>query len=524
MRYLFEEYSLDTDRRELRRGSDIVPTTPQVFDLLDFLIRNRDRVVSKDDLVNAIWSGRIITDAALATRLNAARSAIGDTDRRLIRTSPRKGFRFVGSVEEAQGPAGTPDGPVLPKGGLTTGQPSAPRLSIIVLPFANLGGDPEQDYFVDGVTESLTTDLSRIKGSFVIGRHTAYTYKDKTVDIRRVGGELNVRYALEGSMQRGGNRLRVNARLTATETGNQLWAERFDKPIADLLDMQDEIVARLANALDSQLAEAEARRAERVLHPDAMDLFFQGRACLHKGLTNDYLTQARSFFERALTLDPDNVEALVGIATVEFNMGANFFADDRAAALAAAETALTKALSMAPQYVPAISFLGNVHIYTTRVAQGITECEQALALDRNLTNAHAAIGMGKIFLGRAEQTEAHIQEALRLSPRDIFAHRWMMFAGAAKLFRGDDAEAVVWLRRSVESNRNFPIAHFCLAAALALLGSQDEARTAAQAGLELDPAFSIHRYRVNALSDNRTYLAGRERIYQGMRLAGVPEA
>src|SRR5262249_35952306 len=153
------------------------------------------------------------------------------------------------------------DGPVLPKGDPTPVQPSTPRLSIIVLPFANLGGDPEQDYFVDGVTESLTTDLSRIKGSFVIGRHTAYTYKNKTVDIRQVGRELNVRYALEGAMQRGGNRLRVNARLTSTETGNQLWAERFDKPLDDLLDMQDDIVARLANALDSQLAEAEARRA-----------------------------------------------------------------------------------------------------------------------------------------------------------------------------------------------------------------------------------------------------------------------
>src|ERR1700691_1592580 len=185
-----------------------------------------------------------------------------------------------------------------------TSTPStAPRLSIIVLPFANIGGDPEQDYFVDGVTESLTTDLSRISGSFVIGRHTAFAFKGKAVDLKQIGRDLNVRYVLEGSVQRGGNRLRVNAQLIDAETGNHLWAERLDKPIADLFDMQDEIVSRLANTLDAQLIAAEARRAEGVLHPNSMDLYFQGRACWNKGLTPEYMSQARDFFERALTLD-----------------------------------------------------------------------------------------------------------------------------------------------------------------------------------------------------------------------------
>jgi TolB-like protein/class 3 adenylate cyclase len=181
------------------------------------------------------------------------------------------------------------------KGGSTTlSSPSAPRLSIVVLPFANIGGDPEQDYFVDGVTESLTTDLSRISGSFVIGRHTAFTLKGKAVDLRRIGRELNVRYVLEGSVQRGGNRLRVNVQLIDAETGNHLWAERFDKEVADLFEMQDEIVSRLANTLNTQLIEAEARRAERSLHPDAMDSYFQGMACLNKGMTSEYMAQARS--------------------------------------------------------------------------------------------------------------------------------------------------------------------------------------------------------------------------------------
>ena len=169
-------------------------------------------------------------------------------------------------------------------------------LSIVVLPFANIGGDPEQDYFVDGVTESLTTDLSRISGSFVIARNTAFTFKGKAVDVKQIGRELNVRYVLEGSVQRGGNRLRVNVQLIDAETGNHLWAERFDKPVADLFDMQDEIVSRLANTLNAQLIAAEARRAERSLHPDAMDLYFQGMACLNKGMTPEYMAQARRLF------------------------------------------------------------------------------------------------------------------------------------------------------------------------------------------------------------------------------------
>jgi TolB-like protein len=185
----------------------------------------------------------------------------------------------------------------------------APRLSIVVLPFANIGGGPEQEYFVDGVTESLTTDLSRISGAFVIARNTAFTFKGKAVDVKKLGRELNIRYVLEGSVQRGGNRLRVNVQLIGAENGEHLWAERFAKPVADLFDMQDEIVSRLANQLQAQLVAAEARRAERSLHPDSMDLVFQGRARLNKGLTAENLPQARSFFEQAVSIDPGNIEA-----------------------------------------------------------------------------------------------------------------------------------------------------------------------------------------------------------------------
>ena len=403
------------------------------------------------------------------------------------------------------------------------GPTSAPRLSIVVLPFANLSRDPEQDYFVDGVTESLTTDLSSIRNSFVIGRHTAFTYKGKAVEFKKIGRELNVRYVLEGSVQRSGNRLRVNVQLVDAESGNHLWAERFDKPIADLFDMQDEIVSRLANTLNAQLVAVEARRAERSLHPDAMDLNFQGRACLNRGTTPEYLNQARGFFARALELDPRNVDALVGMATVDGSVGASFMTDDGIARFAAAEAASIKALSLAPNHALAHTRLGFVKMFTNRADQGIAEYEQALALDRNLANAHALIGFAKIFLGRATETETHIQEALRLSPRDTIAPRWMVWVGFAKMQLNAYTEAVTWLRRGLEANRNYSVAHFNLAAALAQLGRLDQARAAVQAGLALDPGFTIRRVRAIALSDHPVYLAGRERTYEGMRLAGVPE-
>jgi TolB-like protein/class 3 adenylate cyclase len=400
---------------------------------------------------------------------------------------------------------------------------STPRLSIAVLPFVNIGGDPEQDYFADGVTESLTTDLSRIRGLFVIARNSAFSYKGKSTDVRQVGRELNVRYMLEGSVQRNGNRLRVNVQLIDAETGNHLWAERFDKPVVDLFDMQDEIVSRLANTLSSQLIEAEARRAQRLLHPNSMDLNFQGRAWWHRGPTPEHMTQARDFFERALALDPENVEALVGMASVDVAVGGALLTDDKFKFCSAAERNAIKALSLAPDHAEAHLALGVVYIFTNRAAQGIAECEQALLLNPNIADVHSAIGFGKCLMGQAAETEGHVLEALRLSPRDIGAYWWIFCVGRAKIQLGMDAEAVTWFRRSIEANRNFPSAHFALAAALALIGAVDEARAAAKVGLALNRGFTVRRFRLGASSDNPTYLAGLERACTGMRLAGIPE-
>jgi TolB-like protein/class 3 adenylate cyclase/Tfp pilus assembly protein PilF len=447
-------------------------------------------------------------------RLDLAVSDLGPTQLKNIAEPIRVYSLEVGAPAQAKPVVSLPQ---------TAAPSSAPRLSIVVLPFTNIGGDPEQEYFVDGVTESLTTDLSRIAGSFVIARNSAFSYKGKSPDVRQIGRELNVRYVLEGSMQRGGNRLRVNVQLIDAESGNHLWAERFDKPVADLFNMQDEIVSRLANTLNTQLITAEARRAEYAPHPSSMDLYFQGAAWLNKGPSPEYLAQARSCFERALALDPGNVEALVGMASIDAQRGAYFLADDRAARLAAAEATLTKVLSLAPNHAMAHYLLGLVQIFSNRAAQGIAQCEQALALDRNLAVAHGLIGAAKYFSGRGEETEAYTREALRLSPRDASTYLWLHWVGNAKSQLGADEEAVIWFRRGIDANRNFAGGHFFLASALALLGRLDEARAAVEAGLALDPTFTVRRYRSGLSTDNPTYLAGRERMNEGMRKAGVPE-
>jgi TolB-like protein len=250
LRYLFEEYAFDTDRRELHRGADVVSVAPQVFDLLDYLIRNRERVVSKDDLINAIWNGRIVSDAALTTRLNAARIAIGDSgeEQRLIKTLPRKGFRFVGAVREVQGPAGAAatDNAVEPsKPALTL--PDKP--SIAVLPFHNLSGDPEQDYFADGMVDDIITALSRFKLLFVIARNSSFTYKGKAVDIKQVGRELGVRYVLEGSVRKAAGKVRISGQLIDATTGAHLWAERFEGDLSDIFALQDRMTESVVGAI-----------------------------------------------------------------------------------------------------------------------------------------------------------------------------------------------------------------------------------------------------------------------------------
>jgi TolB-like protein len=443
---------------------------------------------------------------------------------RLIVTVPGEGYKFAAPIRaDALKPSS--ESATLERTGSLPNKQEPPRLSMVVLPFANLSGDPEQEHFVDGVAESLTTDLSCIRGAVVIARNTAFAYKGKPLGVKTVGRELNVRYVIEGSVQRRGNRMRVNVQLVDAETGNHLWAERFDKPLTDLFDVQDEIVARLASTLNDQFAAAEARRAEKAPTPDSMDLYFQGMVWINKGHSPENVAQAHSCFDRALIADPGNVEALIGSARADAVEGINLFGTDPASALAAAEAKLIKALSSVPDHPRGHMWLGLVDIWTKRAAEGIAKCEHALELDRNLADAHANIGFGKIFIGRAEETEAHIAEGLRLSPRDTYAYIWIARVGQSKLYLGRWEQAVAWYRRSIETNRNFPYIYFVLGAALAQLGRLDEAHSATRAGLALNPTFTVARFYTTwaAMSDDPTYLAQLEPILEGMRKAGVPE-
>jgi tetratricopeptide (TPR) repeat protein len=358
----------------------------------------------------------------------------------------------------------------------------------------------------------------------VIARNTAFTYKGKPIDAKTIVRELNIRYVLDGSVQRGGRRMRVNVQLIDAEAGAHIWAERFDKPVADLLDMQDEIVARLAGPLNAPLVAAEARRAEQAPNPDSIDLCFQGSPWFYKGPTPDNLAQARQFFDRALAADPRNVDALIGSAATHAVAAMSLVADPLEA-FAAAEPKLTTALSLAPNHAHGHMWLGLVDIWTGRAAEGIAKCEHSLELDRNLANAHALIGYGKLFIGRAEETEIHIAEALRLSPHDPGAFAWMSYAGMSKNSPGSYEQAVTWFRRSIEANRNFPHTHFHLASALAHLDRLDKAHSALKAGLALNPTYAISRDRAvwTRVSDNPTFLAHLELLFDGLRKAGAPE-
>jgi TolB-like protein/DNA-binding response OmpR family regulator/Tfp pilus assembly protein PilF len=527
----FVGYRLDLAGHSLTDsvGKDIV-LTPGEFGLLKALAEHAGRVLSRDRLLQLI-SGREAEayDRSVDMQIMRLRRKIElDPDQpTLIVTVPGAGYKFAVSVQEVrpqkQARSVSAGAAEMSSSTAAAAKFAPPRLSIMVLPFANIGGDPEQEHFVDGVTESLTADLSRIRDSFVIGRHTAFAYRGKAIDVKQMGRELNVRYVLEGSLQRAIDRVRVSVQLLDTATGAYLWAERFDKPLAGLFDMQDQIVAHLANALDARLVEAEARRADRSSNPDSAELCFQGRAWLYKGLNPDNIAEAQGFFVRALAADPNNVDALSSSALTNIVAGAGGYVRDLQAAYTAAEPKLAKALALAPDYARAHLGLGILQILTKRAVEGIAECERALELDRNLAQAHAFIGLGKVYIGRAEETEAHSIQALRFSPRDTYAYLWMHIAGAAKLYLGANEQAIAWFRQSLGRNRNFPPAHFNLAAALAHLNRLDEARSSITAGLTLNPKFNLTFARtvVVQVSDDPIYLRYSDRFLEGLQRAGL---
>jgi TolB-like protein/Flp pilus assembly protein TadD len=399
-----------------------------------------------------------------------------------------------------------------------------PRLSVVVLPFVNLGGDKEQDYFADGVTESLTTDLSRIPDAFVISRNTAFAYKGKAIDARTIGRELGVRYIMEGSVQRGESSVRVNAQLVDAQSGAQVWAERFDKPRGDLFAMQDEITTRLARLIGIELVAAEGRRAERERprDRDAVDLAMRASAAWNRPLTLSRVREARGLFEAALALDDQNVAALLGLADAHIEEVVIFASDNRADQIATADRAVSKALALAPDSA-AVHFSRGIVLFATRLPeQALREHEVAISLDRNLAKSHVNIGLMKLCLGRARETEAHVAQAIRLSPRDPYLSHWHFVVALADLYLGRNVRAINGLRRSVQLNPNWPMSNFVLAGALAMAGLLAEASLACAVARRLNPNFSVGKFRAEAVGDNPIYLAQRELLCEGLVMAGVP--
>jgi TolB-like protein len=405
------------------------------------------------------------------------------------------------------------------------GEPAAPRLSLVILPFLNIGGSTQDDHRVDGITETLTTDLSRCSGVFVISRSTASTYKGKPLDTRLIGRELGVRYVLEGSVQRAAKRIRVNVQLVDAESGAHLWAERFDKRCGDLLDMQDEVTTRVARNIHIQLIAAESQRAARE-HPDrldAVDHALRGRAAWNQHLSLEAARRARQFFEAALRLDEKNVDALLGFANTHMWEVHMYASDDRAGQIRLAEAAATKALALSPDCAEAHVTYGTILNAMRMPERALREFQLAVGLDPKLATAHAYLGLTKLFLGRARGTRAHVEEAMRLSSSDPLLFHWHFFIAVADIHLGRVVHALENLRKSVEINPNWGLSQFVLAGALALAGLLAEAAEACAVARPLAPNFTIAKYRAEAVSDNAVYLALREHFCEGLRLAGVPE-
>jgi TolB-like protein/tetratricopeptide (TPR) repeat protein len=405
------------------------------------------------------------------------------------------------------------------------GETASPRLSVVVLPFLNIGGTPGGDHLADGITETLTTDLSRSSGIVVISRSTAFSYKNKAVDSRRVGRELGVRYVLEGSVQHADGRVRFNSQLVDAESGAHLWADRFDKQCNGCLELQDEVTARLSRSVQIELIAAESRRAARepLGRLDAVGHSLRGRAAWNQHLSQEAARRARHFFEAALRLDTHSVDALLGLANThmwEVNMYAS---DDRTGQIRAAEVAAKTALTLAPDSAEAHVTQGTVLFAMRAPDRALREFEFALQLDPNLAAAHGYMGLMKFFLGRAGETQGHVAEAMRLSPRDPLLFHWHFFIGVADVYLGRVVHSLANLRRSVEINPNWALSQFVLAGALGLAGLLAEAAEVRAVAERLAPNFTIAKFRGEVVSDNPVYLAQREHMYNGLRLAGVPE-
>jgi TolB-like protein len=514
VRYFFAEYVFDVDRRELLRGFKPISVEPQVFDLLLYLIQNRERVVSRDDLLSSVWRGRIVTESALSTRINAARSVIGDSggEQRLIKTLPRRGLRFVGAVREEHSLAD--------RGSAELPRSSSDKPSIAVLPFENLGRDPEQDYFTDGIVEDITTALSRNRAFFVIARNSSFTYKGKSVDTKQVARQLGVRYVLEGSVRKSGGRVRVAGQLIEAESGHHLWADRFDGETAEIFELQDQIVTRVVGAIAPQLEKAEINRAKQGLTGDlaAYDLYLRGLDSWNRW-TQEGNASALQFFYAAMEKDCD-FSTPYGLAAscyllAKANEWASSFDEKEIARL------VDRAADIGTDDPVALCWAGHVHAYFFRdIDRSLLLIDRALELDVNLAIAWQRSGWVRGYAGDADGAIESLNRAIALNPLDPRVFLTQSAMAFAHFIGGRDDDAADWAAMALRVKPNWLPALRVMIAANAMRGRADEADQALRSYLRIDPKISTAKmcefYPLRRDTD-------RQRLILGMRRAGIPE-
>jgi TolB-like protein len=518
--YSFENFSLDTDRRELRRETRLVAVEPQVFDLLQFLIRHRDRVVSRDDILDAVWDGRAVSESTLAVRINAARLAISDNgqQQRLIRTLPRKGVRFVGDVRE-QAPASAPETASAAKALILPDVPS-----IAVLPFTNMSDDAEQEHFADGISEDIITALSRFRSLFVIARNSSFTYKRRAVDVKEVARELGVRYVLEGSVRKVGPRVRVTAQLIDAGSGTHVWAERYDRPLQDFFTVQDEITDTIAATMEPEIGAAERERARRrpPEHLGAWEHHQRGMWHLLRRNRED-LAKAQAFFRDAIELAPDYATPRAALALSCFFEITHGFTRDHAASLDELFSQGRQAVALDAKDAFARTALGLAFMERRDYTASLAEHQIAVGLNPNSSLARWAFGYGLLRAERLEEALEQFDTALRLSPRDpgLWSYLTLKASTLYQLQRYD--ETVIFARdaaRRSTADLVWPFVH--LTAALGQLGRTSEALTAIEELRRRRPGVTVSGVRSwpHNRSRSETSLA---HILDGLRRAGLPE-
>ncbi|WP_395646376.1 winged helix-turn-helix domain-containing tetratricopeptide repeat protein [Terricaulis sp.] len=485
----FGDCVLDPERRELKRASAAVAVGPQVFDLLLFLVQNRARVVSKDDLLEVVWGGRIVSESTITSHINAARTAIGDTgnEQKFIRTVARKGFRFVGDVTEtptrARGVSSAVSAPLtLPE-----------KPSIAVLPFVNLSGDAEQDYFADGMVEDIITALSHIRWLFVIARNSSFTYKGRASDIKQVGRELGVRYVLEGSVRRAANRVRITGQLIDAETGGHLWAERYEGALDDIFELQDRITGSVVSAIAHELERAEIERARRkpTESLDAYDYFLRGMARFH-ALTEPNIDRALQHFHRAIALDADYASAYGMAAWCLFWRRINGWTGDYEAETAEGARLARLAVDLGKNDAVALTRGGHALSHFTRDFDvGVDFLDKALVLNPNLAAAWFLGGYLRNWRGEPDEAIVRFEHAMRLSPLDPEMFRMQTGIAFAHLIARRFDKACAWAEKAHRDVPDFMLAAAAIAASCALAGRLPEAQRAMADVRRLDPALRL---------------------------------